>query len=221
MDNIQSILDELQKRAAEISEKVDVDTRVEDAKELAGKVKDRVAEDPKAKAAAIGGGALLALMLATRGGRKTIGTVAKTGVVAGLGALAHQAWKKRSGDTSLDGFPADGPANPDFDRALVETMALAASADGVIDTAERDAIEKALVEAGGDPNTLSSNLSVDDMIEKIAGFANSPNQAHQLYASACVGCRDVSNRESAFLSALADRLEIHPRTADKLRAEVA
>jgi len=203
MTTIQSILDEVQKRAAEVAEKVDVDTRVEEAKELAGKVKDRISEDPQAKAAAIGGGALLALLLATKGGRKTLSGVAKTGVVAGLGAMAYSAWKNRAGgDEHVDGFPEDDDESDAFERALVETMAMAAAADGVID-----------------PNALSPNIGVDAMIDKIAGFAGSPNQAHQLYASACIGCRDASMKESAFLSALADRLAIHPRTADELRQQ--
>ncbi len=220
MTTIQSILDEVQKRAAEVAEKVDVDTRVEEAKELAGKVKDRISEDPQAKAAAIGGGALLALLLATKGGRKTLSGVAKTGVVAGLGAMAYSAWKNRAGgDEHVDGFPEDDDESDAFERALVETMAMAAAADGVIDADERDAIKAALAEAGGDPNALSPNIGVDAMIDKIAGFAGSPNQAHQLYASACIGCRDASMKESAFLSALADRLAIHPRTADELRQQ--
>ncbi len=217
MTDIQAILKELQDRAAEVAEQIDVDTRVEEAKDLAGKVKDRIAEDPQAQAAAIGGGALLALLMATRGGRRTLGTVAKTGMVAGLGALAYSAWKARAGgDTDGDHFP-DESESPEFSRALVETMAMAASADGVIDADERAAIEQALAEAGADPNALNPNMGFDQMVDKISGFADSPNQAHQLYAAACMGCRAASVTESAFLSALADRLAIHPRTADELR----
>lgn len=218
MTDIQSILEELQNRAREIAEQVDVDTRVEDAKQAASKIKDRIAEDPQAKAAAIGGGALLALLMATKGGRKTLGTVAKTGMVAGLGAMAYNAWKKRSDG---DGFPDDAQQDDDFERALVETMAMSASADGAIDETERAAIETALAEAGADPHALSSNLSTDQIIEKIVGYADSPNQAHRLYASACVGCQDASASESAFLLALADRLSIHPRTADEIRAQAS
>lgn len=220
MTDIQSILEDLQNRAKDVAENVDIDTKVEDAKQMAGKIKDRIAEDPQAKAAAIGGGALLALLMATKGGRKTLGTVAKTGMVAGLGAMAYNAWKTRS-DGEGEDFPDDAAQDNDFERALVETMAMAASADGAIDDAERDAIEAALTQAGADPHALSSNLSTDQMIDKIVSYASSPNQAHRLYTSACVGCQDASAGESSFLLALADRLAIHPRTADEIRTQAS
>ena len=223
MVDIQSILKDLQEQARGIADKVDVEKQVEQAKDLAKKIKHRVETDPDAQKAAIGGGALLALLLATKNGRKIIGTVAKTGTVAALGAVAYHAWQNRSeksGPSANDvqdmGYAADDSADPDLSRAIVETMMLAASADRVIDEAERSVIEQALGEGAERPDH-SSDLARENAIDRIVLAARTPNHAAQIYAGACIAVQEASEQEAEFLEGLADRLSIHPRHAAQLR----
>jgi len=223
MVDVQSILKDLQEQARGVADKIDVEKQVEQAKSLAKKVKHRVETDPDAQKAAIGGGALLALLLATKNGRKIVGTVAKTGTVAALGAVAYHAWQNRStkSDPSADdiqdmGYVADDGADPDLSRAIVETMMLAASADRVIDDAEREVIEQALGNGAAQPD-YATGLARENALDRIVLAARTPNHAAQIYAGACIAVQEASEQESAFLEGLADRLSIHPRHAAQLR----
>lgn len=218
------ILKDLQLRANEIADQVDVDARVEDAKELARKTKERLETDEKARNIALGGAGLLAVLMATKGGRNLVGGVAKTGAVAALGALAWQAWKNREGGPAddvvvadTDVFRIDPVENEDFSRAVIETMALAAHADGNIDADEMEAIDKALKDAGADISMLGASADKAQTLEDIVAAARTPNHAAQLYAAACVATGEVSGEEGDFLADLADRLAIHPRTAAAIR----
>lgn len=221
MIDVEKILNELKSRAGELAESVDADTRLEDAKEMARKVKTRIETDENTRNAAIGGGALLALLMATGGGRKLIGGVAKTGAVAALGAVAYKAWQDRSGSGSggaetdeetlaQAGFVTGDATDPDFSLAIIQAMAAAANADGAIDAAEMEAIDKALKDAGADASALATGLSREEILLHIASAARTPNHAAQLYAAASLGAADPSMAESDFLTALASKLGVNP-----------
>ncbi len=226
--NFEQILKDLQTRASEVADQVDVDAHIDQAKDMARKVKDKIETDPDARNVAIGGAGLLALLLATKGGRNIVGGVAKTGAVAAIGALAWQAWQNRQAAdgagqpgepqvAALPGYVADAGDDADFSRALIETMALAAHADGVIDAEEMEQLDAALKAANADASILGDAAARDKAMSDIASAAKTPNQASQLYAAACVATGDQSGPETAFLAKLADTLAIHPKQAAAIR----
>ncbi|MEL6752961.1 MAG: DUF533 domain-containing protein [Pseudomonadota bacterium] len=234
--DIEQILKDLQLRAETAIEDFDVDAKVESAKETAVKVKERLETDEKARNLTIGGGVLLAGLLATRGGRRLVGTVAKTGAVAALGALAYKAWQDRgvSGgeiadhelpeaeDIQTAGFVIDAESDPAFARALVHAMATAAYADGVIDPDERAAIDGVVDTDEADLMALVDNSrSEDDCLDMIALAARTPNHAAQLYAAAAIATGEQGDKETGFLARLAVRLGIAKAHADAIGREIA
>lgn len=234
--DIQQILRDLQQRAETAARDFDMDATVESAKDIARKVKDRLETDEQARNLTIGGGVLLAGLLATGGGRRLMGTIAKTGAVAALGALAYKAWQDRNlpEDEPLDhdlpkdediaaaGFVIEADSDPAFARALVHAMATAAYADGVIDPEERAAIDGVLETDEADLMALVDNSrSQDDCIEMIALAARTPNHAAQLYAAAAIATAEASDKETRFLARLANRLGIAKAHASAISREIA
>lgn len=226
MFDIEQLLKQMQDKASQIADEVDVDASVEGAKEMAKKVQGRLETDEKARNAALGGGALLAILMASKGGRKLVGNVAKTGAVAAMGAMAWNAWQKRDGATEASnaadgdfGFAGNDAEDPAFSIAVVEAMAAAAHADGNLDQEEAKAIDEALKEGGLNETVLDETVSRGDILNRISKAAVSPNHAVQLYAAACVGAAEISIEESEFLRDLAQKLEIDPRVAARIREE--
>lgn len=229
MVDITQILNDLQQRADAAMKDIDVDAKIDDAKGAAMKVKERLETDETARNLTIGGGVLLAALLATRGGRRLTGNVAKTGAVAALGALAYKAWQDRANpsadaakplnldtlpsnaDVEEAGFVIDPGSDPAFARALVHTMAVAAYADGVVDPSERAAIDGIVSTDGEDLTSLVDGSGTRaENLDLIALAASSPNHAAQLYAAAVVATASQSHAESSFLEQLAERLGIAP-----------
>lgn len=224
MIDFQKILTDLQSEAAKVAEAVELDERLEQGKELAGKAKEKLETDPKARLAAAGaGGLLLAGLLGTRGGRKLVGGVAKTGAIAALGALAYRTWQGRQQPT--DGEEADAQAvgyfiedskDPAFSEAVVRVMIAAAHADGVLDEVERTALATEMDRLGATAEEralLTQPMSEEELFEKIVYSALSPNHAAQLYAAASVVAGVKDEKERAFLKRLADRLGVDHRHA--------
>ena len=227
MINFEKILADLQEEAAKVAEAVELEKRVEQGKEAAENVRERLEADPKARLAAAGaGGLLLAGLLGTKGGRNMVGGIAKTGAVAALGALAYRAWQGRQdaaesdvADAAAAGYVGPDNTDPQFSEAIVQVMVAAAHSDGVLDEAERLAIDAELERAGASPEEralLTEKLSDDELLNRITERAVSPNHAAQLYAAASVvaGVRDPQER--AFLKKLADRLGVDRRHADAM-----
>ncbi|MEL6245690.1 MAG: DUF533 domain-containing protein [Pseudomonadota bacterium] len=226
MVNVERLLEDLRNRAEAIADEVDVDAQVEDAKAMARRVKERLETDETARTYAMGGGVLLAALLATRGGRRLTGNVAKTGLVAGLGALAYRAWQQRQGEAApsagAPGFVAGDAAEPDFSAAIVHAMATAAHADGVIDPEEMEALDGAARDAGGELSSLvDGSLDEAASLDLIARAAKTPNHAAQLYAAAALATGSQAPEESAFLNRLAERLGVSPQHASAIHSEAA
>lgn len=234
MIDARRILEDLARQASDLTKDPNIQARIDDAKGAAAKVRERLETDPKARTIAAGAGGLLLLgMLGSKGGRKFVGNVAKTGIVAGLGALAYKAWRDRQGrgeagepqarDLEETGFLIEADKDPEFAMALVQAMLGAAYADGELDKRERIAIDAALIRAGAsdeDRRTLLSDIPEKERIALIRKGARSPNHAAELYAAAAVtaGDQDV---ETAFLGRLADGLGIHPDHAAAIRRNAA
>ena len=188
------------------------------------KAREKIETDEGARNAAIAtGGLLLAGLLGTKGGRRVMGGVAKTGLVAGLGALAYKAWtdrhqseqsqetSARSEDSAMlqgAGFPITHD-DPDFALGVLHAMVSAARADGVLTSKENAALDAAFERAGATAAERAALLSAADFdasLDIIAKAAKSPNHAAELYAAAVVMAAKPNREESIFLSRLADRL---------------
>ena len=238
MIDFEKILANLQTEAAKVAEAVELERRLEQGKDMAGdamekskdladQARERLETDPKARLAAAGaGGLLLAGLLGTKGGRKVIGGVAKTGAVAALGALAYRTWQARKDPTDGEaeearaaGYVGQDNVDPKFSEAIVHVMIAAAHADGVLDEVERTAIEAEMIRLGAseEERTLFTQpMSDEELFDKIVYAAASPNHAAQLYAAASVvaGARD--SKERVFLAKLAERLGVEPRHAEAM-----
>lgn len=235
--DVTAILKDLQVRAETAAKEFDLDSKVASAKETAQKVRERLETDERARNLTIGGGVLLTALMATRGGRRLMGTVAKTGAAAALGALAYKAWQERrgashpqpgdtgygsdSGQLAAAGFVMDDAADPAFSRAVVHAMAAAAYADGAIDPAERAEIDG--TGAAGDTDLealVNGSMGRQETIELISLAARTPNHAAQLYAAAVLATGQQSPAESAFLSELAVALGVSPAHAEAMARDV-
>ena len=228
--NFENLLKDLQERAGQIASEVNLDEQISSVKDATREVRERIENDPNSRNAALGGGALLMLMMASKGGRRLVGEVAKTGAVAAMGALAYKAWKERNGgevadaapsDVAVAGFVTDEERNPSFSRAMVETMVAAAHADGEIDEAEMEAVDGAAKAAGLDLSQIASEASKEARLERIAAAARTPNHAAQLYSAAALATANPNGSETAFLEELAQKLGVSATHASRIRAEVA
>lgn len=214
---------------------LELEKRMEQGKDLGQDAIEKIKTDRNAQIAAGAGGALLlAALLGSKGGRKLVGTTAKAGVVAGLGALAYKAWQDRQGNTGASdaaadtvkslGFVTEDDLTPDFAEAMVRTMVAAAWADGMLDADERTAIDDALEKAGSDAaarRLLTNEEPEDETLTKIAAAAQTPNHAAQLYTAACIVTGTPNAAESDFLSRLAGILGIESGHASSIRHQVA
>jgi len=234
--DIAKLFEDLQVRAQEAARGIDLDAKVLDARAVAQKVKTRLETDETARNLTIGGGVLLAAMLASRGGRRLVGGAARTGIVAGLGALAYKAWQDRNQTTAGEaepidvapetlagtGYQTEAVADPAFSRAIIHAMAAAAYADGVIDPEERAAIDSVGETDDADLQALiDGSLGPEKSIDLIALAAETPNHAAQLYTAAVVATGRRSAAESNFLNALRGRLGISETHAAAIAREVA
>ncbi len=232
MIDASQILEDLQRQARAALDEFDVDQKLDDAKDAAGKVRQRLEADPDARKAAAGAGGLLLLgLLGTNGGRRLMGDVAKTGVVAALGALAYKAWNERRGPQEGERsrgetppeFVIDADADPDFALALIRAMIAGAYADGALSDREETIIRKVVDEGGFDNDAVQGLLvhdySLQDDIDALAAMASTPNRAAQLYAAAALTADRTQAKSKDLLDNLAKRLGVDPAYAAALDAQ--
>ncbi|MCA8901346.1 MAG: DUF533 domain-containing protein [Hyphomonas sp.] len=228
--DFETIFNDLQKQAKKTAKDLELDKAMQRGKDLSQEALEKLKTDRDTQIAATGAGALLlAAMLGTKGGRRFLGGAAKTGAVAGLGALAYKAWLDRQGTKPRGeikpgklGFVTDKKLDPEFSEALVRTMIAAAWADGALDDAEKEALADAL-KAGGENkrarDLLTNERPEAETLDKIAAAARSPNHAAQLYAAACLVTGDPTRSEAGFLARLAHRLGIEEAHAASIRGQ--
>jgi uncharacterized membrane protein YebE (DUF533 family) len=180
--DFQQILLDLQKQAKQAAKEHDLAGKMKKGRDLGEAALEKLKTDRNTQIAAAGAGALItAMLLGTKGGRRFIGGTAKTGAVAGLGALAYHAWMKSQGqkpDSDVEpaqlGYVTAKKAEPEFAEALVRTIVAAAWADGVLDEAEKVVIDSALKEAGlgGKDRAILENTRPEaETLDKIAAGA--------------------------------------------------
>ncbi len=230
--DFQKIFVDLQKQAKVASKEFELEKKMQKGKDLSRDALEKLKTDRTTQVATVGaGGLLLAALLGTKGGRKFLGTTAKTGAVAGLGVLAYRAWQERQGvktkgdvDPKALGFATDKKMEPEFAEALVRTLAAAAWADGNLDDSERATIETALKNAGEDKKLralLTNERPEAETLDRIAAGANTPNHAAQIYAAACLVTGEPTRSERGFLDRLAHRLGIETEHAAAIQSQVA
>jgi uncharacterized membrane protein YebE (DUF533 family) len=119
--------------------------------------------------------------------------------------------------------PAAAPAAPTPSHAdavlLIQAMIAAASADGVIDAAERQTIMERVAAAGlgeSERSFLEGELSTPPRIEEIVAKVASPALAEEVYAVSLLATRPDTDVERAYLADLAARLALPAATVERV-----
>jgi uncharacterized membrane protein YebE (DUF533 family) len=176
--------------------------------------------------AAIAG--LAGLLLGTGPGRTLATKTAKWGGLAVIGGLAYKALQNYRAGKPPIGFGADvepAPAEspfgdtPDQDRdqqtalLMVRAMIAAASADGVVDNAERSHIVGSLEKAGLDvaaAKFLDEEFAKPMSVEALVASVSTPAIAIQVYSAARLAVNSDNPAEQRFLEQLAAGLKLEP-----------
>ena len=194
----------------------------------AGPERDELLKKVGAGAAATG---LLALLLGTKKGRKTLSPVIKVGSVAALGALgykAYQNWQKQNGETEFDlselEGKLEGAAAKKRSIAILRAMVGASKADGQIDEAEHAVIAGQIKSSGIED--AASNVLLEEMgkqadAERIAELSDSPTMAVELYLASLLVTGPKNDAEKSYLSDLATKLELAPELVEQIHREAA
>jgi uncharacterized membrane protein YebE (DUF533 family) len=201
------------------------------AKGLADKAKGAWNNQSTMGKGAIAGGLLAVLM--TKGGRRMLGTGAKVGGMAAIGALAFKAyedWKAGQGGSDQATLPPpEGsgflPEGEDADRlatSLLKAMIAAAKADGHVTPDERARIDGQLANLGLEDEAaalIAAELDAPLDVDRIAALAGSEAEATQIYAVSLLAIDPDNADEKAYLAALARRLNLDPSLVDSLHAQ--
>lgn len=197
----------------------------------AGPERDQLMAKVGAGVAATG---LLALLLGTERGRKTLSPVIKVGSLAALGALgykAYQNWQKNNatdGELELDlsSFEAkpEGEAAEKRSIAILRAMVGASKSDGEIDESEHAVISGQIKAAGIESEATSillEEMGKDSDPTRVAKLSDSPAMAIELYLASLLVTGQKNDAEKSYLSALATELELAPALVEELHREAA
>lgn len=223
MLNAKSLLDSLMGGMGQM-------TGGKDGQGLADKAKGAWNNQSTLGKGAIAGGILGILM--TRGGRRMLGTGAKVGGMAAIGALAFKAyedWKAGQADSDAAALPPPGsgfdPEGEDADRlavSLLRAMIAAAKADGHVTPDERARIDGQLANLGLESEAaelIAAELDAPLDLDRIAAMAGSEAEATQIYAVSLLAIDPDNADEQAYLAALARRLNLDPSLVESLHAQ--
>jgi uncharacterized membrane protein YebE (DUF533 family) len=196
------------------------------AGDLWSQARELASQNQVAVGAAIAG--LASLLLGTGPGRNVAAKTAKLGGLAVIGGLAYKAFQNyRAGKPPIDlggdvePAPAESPfgdtAEQDLDQQtamlMVRAMIAAASADGVMDNAERSHIVGGLEKAGLDvaaakflDDEFAKPMSVDALVASVS----TPAIAAQVYTAARLAVNPDHTAEQRFLERLAAGFKLEP-----------
>ena len=158
--------------------------------------------------------------------KKNTKKLVKAGSVAALGFLAYkgyQNWKQNRQQDELpqSAFQPAGLIGENHSRVILQTMIAAAASDGLIDDAERAAIER---ESGSDAETaawLQAEYAQPASIEQIAASVGSDEAlAAETYLAARLVCADLSRKEIVFLSRLSQALNLDDQLVESLEKQL-
>ena len=172
-----------------------------------------------------GGGALTGALASMLLKKKNTKKLVKAGSVAALGFLAYkgyQNWKQNRQQEELpqSAFQPAGLIGENHSRVILQTM-IAAASDGLIDDAERAAIER---ESGSDAEMaawLQAEYAQPASIEQIAAAVGSDEAlAAETYLVARLVCADLSRKEIVFLSRLSQALNLDDQLVESLEKQL-
>jgi uncharacterized membrane protein YebE (DUF533 family) len=196
------------------------------AGELLAQARELANQNKLATGATIGG--LAGLLLGTGTGRSVAANTAKLGGLAVVGGLAYKALQNyRAGKPPIDlgghvepapaespfGHTSDGEKDKQTAMLIVRAMIAAASADGVVDNAERSHIVGGLERAGldvGAAKFLDDEFAQPLSIEALISSVSTPEVAAQVYTAARLAVNPDHHAEHQFLGKLATGLKLEP-----------
>jgi uncharacterized membrane protein YebE (DUF533 family) len=196
------------------------------AADLLAQARELASQNKLATGAAIGG--LAAILLGTGAGRGLTAATVKLGGLAAIGGLAYKAYQNYLAGkplldlaSGLEAAPEESPfgntADAEQDKRsallIIRAMIATASADGVVDDAERRHIVGGLAKAGLDADgakfldrELAHPASVDDLV----AATSTPEIAAQVYTAARLAANPDQPAEQQFLARLAAGLRLAP-----------
>lgn len=206
--------------------------------DLMGRAREYLGNNGGALASGAAAGALVSLVLGSKGGRKLAGNAAALGGLALVGTLAYKAYQNyQQGQSPEAGAAAPEPAqlpqaqspfHPEhagharFEETLLRTMIAASLADGHVDDVERAAITTKLGQDGIDLDAaerfLTAELATPATPESLAADVASPEQAAEVYITALLAIEADTNAERVFLARLAAALRLDPSLVPHLEA---
>lgn len=196
----------------------------------AGPERDELMAKVGAGVAATG---LLALLLGTEKGRKTLSPVIKVGSLAALGALGYKAYqnyqKNNAGsdlELDLSSFEqkVEGQEAENRSIAILRAMVGASKSDGTIDEAEHAAISGQIKAAGIESEAsgvLLEEMGKSSDAARIAKLSDSPAMAVDLYLASLLVTGQKNDAEKAYLAELASELKLAEDLVKELHREAA
>lgn len=203
------------------------------AGDLWAKAREIAGQNQLATGAALGG--LAAILLGTGAGRGVAAGAAQLGGLAMIGGLAYKAFQNYQAGKPListggvEAAPEDSPFGQTSDTAqdqatallLVRAMIAAASADGVVDNAERSRIVGGLQQAGLDVDAakfLDTEFAHPATVQSLVAGATTPAIATQVYTAARLAVDPDHPAEQRFLAQLSSGLKLDAKLVANIDA---
>jgi uncharacterized membrane protein YebE (DUF533 family) len=203
------------------------------AGDLLARARELAGQNQLATGAAIGG--LAAILLGTGGGRDIAAGAAKLGGLAMIGGLAYKAFQNYQQGKPLIGLggveaaPDESPFGQTSDETqdqatsllLIRAMIAAASADGIVDNAERSRIVGGLQQAGLDVDAakfLDQEFTHPATVQSLIAGATTPAVATQVYTAARLAVDPDHPAEQRFLAQLSSGLKLDPQLVTNIDA---
>ena len=172
-------------------------------------------------------GSLLALLVATKSGRKVLSPAVKLGSLAALGGIGYKVyteWQKSQG-LEVTGQPiANLPAPQANERsmAIIKAMIGAAKADGSLDETEKAIITEKI--NSSDLNESASEILTSELltpldVDAIAATADSPEAAVEIYLASLLVTDKANADEKDYLEKLSTALKLDSRLVADLEAQ--
>ncbi|OAP35431.1 tellurite resistance TerB family protein [Sinorhizobium americanum] len=185
-------------------------------------------------------GAIAAVLLGTKSGRKLAGNAAVLGGLAAIAGLGYQAYKNyQAGQAPQSATPAPAqlPAPPadsgfaapealsnDFALVLVRAMIAAARADGHIDETERGRIMDKLSVSGLSADAaafLETELANPIDLDAIVAAGETEEERVEIYTASRLAIEPEGRAERGYLDLLAGRLGLADALVDHIEATVS
>jgi uncharacterized membrane protein YebE (DUF533 family) len=187
-------------------------------------------------------GAIAAVLLGTKSGRKLAGNAAVLGGLAAIAGLGYQAYKNyQSGKEPVaepaprapaqlpappvdSGFAAPEALSDDFALVLVRAMIAAARADGHIDGAERGRIMDKLSVSGLSTDAaafLEAELVNPIDLDAIISAGKTEEERVEIYTASRLAIEPDGRAERGYLDLLAGRLGLADALVDHIEATVS